>query len=162
MRRTIQQVWDAEGNQAQAFKHYLTALRLWPEHREALQMATAGMPVAVEKPVAQETPAEPQIKEPPQGLYAKEEEYLALPEKAPVQEEQREVADQIAVYREHGMELIVKADTRRLCLSSARCSARGRMILPAKDYSYRSSFELALELFQKKEYLAAKSSFSSP
>ncbi len=149
-----------EGNQAQAFKHCLTALRLWPEHREALQMATAGMPVAVDKLVAQKIPAEPQIKEPPQGLYAEEEEDLALPEKLRFKRSKEKSLTRSPCIANTGWNCIVKANTRRLCLSSARCSARVRMILRQRTIPTGSSFELALELFQKKEYLAASRAVS--
>jgi tetratricopeptide (TPR) repeat protein len=70
-----------EGKQPQALQQFLTALRLWPDHREALQMATARVPVPVEKQAVQKAQPEPQIKEMPA---------LPLSEKAPVQEEQQE------------------------------------------------------------------------
>jgi len=147
-----------EGKQAQAFQHFLTALRLWPDHREALKMATRRIPVAAEKQVVQKAPPESEIQEPPQELDA-EEENLASPEKAPVEEEQKEVVDQIAVYREYGMELYREGRHQEALVEFGKVLSARPDDPVTKDYSYRASFELAVELFQKKEYLAAKEQF---
>jgi len=147
-----------EGKQAQAFRHYLTALRLWPDHREALQMATSRIPGAAEKQVVQKAPTEPEIQEPPQGSDAEEED-LAFPEIAPVQEEEKEADDQIAVYREYGMELYREGRYQEALVEFSKVLSARPADPVAKDYSYRSSFELAVECFQRKEYLAAKEQF---
>jgi tetratricopeptide (TPR) repeat protein len=147
-----------EGKQAQAFQQFLTALRLWPDHREALKMATTRIPVAAEKQVVQKAPIEPEIQEPPQGLIAEGED-LASTENAPVQEEQKEVADQIAGYREYGMELYREGRYQEALVEFDKVLSARPDDPVTKDYSYRASFELAVELFQKKEYLAAKEQF---
>jgi tetratricopeptide (TPR) repeat protein len=147
-----------EGKQAQAFRHYLTALRLWPDHREALQMATTRIPVPAGKQAVQKIPSEPEIKEPPQES-GEEEEVLAYPEQAPVQEEPKEVVDQIAVYREHGMELYRESRFEEALFEFSKVLSARPDDPVARDYSYRSSFELALEFFQKQDYLAAKEQF---
>jgi tetratricopeptide (TPR) repeat protein len=147
-----------EGKQAQALQRHLTALRLWPDHREALQMATARIPVAGDTQPVQRPQPEPQIKEMPEKPAAAEAD-LPVPEKAPVQEEPKEVVDQVAVYREHGMELY-RERRHQEALSEFNKVLSAKPNDPvAKEYSYKSSFELAVEFFQKKEYLAAKEQF---
>jgi tetratricopeptide (TPR) repeat protein len=147
-----------EGKQPQALQQFLTALRLWPDHREALQLATARMPVPVEKQAVQKAQTEPQNKEMPEETAAVGEA-LPLSEKAPVQGEQQDAIEQIAVYREYGMELY------RECRYQEAFSEFNKVLgmkpddPVAKEYSYRSSFELAMEFFQKKDYLAAKEQF---
>ena len=147
-----------EGKQAQAFQQFLTALRLWPDYPEALQMASARKPVPAEKQVVQQVPSEPEIKEPSEGLTADEGD-RASSEKAPVQEEQKEVVDQIAVYREQGMELYHEGRFQEALFEFSKVLSARPDDPVAKDYSYRSSFELAVEFFQKKEYLAAREQF---
>jgi hypothetical protein len=93
-----------EGKQSQALQQFLTALRLWPDYPEALRMTVARRPVPAEKQVVQKAQPEPEIKEPPERL-ATEEEVPVFFEIPTVQEEPREVVEQIAGYREHGMEL---------------------------------------------------------
>jgi tetratricopeptide (TPR) repeat protein len=139
-----------EGKQLQAFQQFLTALRLWPDHREALQMATARMSVPVEKQAVQKAPPEPRTKQMP-----------ALPvlEKTPVQEEQQEVVEQIAVYREYGMELYREGRYQEALSEFKKVLGVKPDDPVAKEYSYRSSFGLAMEFFQKKDYLAAREQF---
>jgi tetratricopeptide (TPR) repeat protein len=139
-----------EGKQPQALQQFLTALRLWPDHREALQMATARVPVPVEKQAVQKAQPEPQIKEMPP---------LPLSEKASVQEEQEEVVEQIAVYREYGTELYREARYQEALSEFNKVLGVKPDDPVAKEYSYRSSFELAMEFFQKKDYLAAREQF---
>lgn len=145
-----------EGKQAQALRHYLAALRLWPDHPEALQMATAVRPVPAEKQVVRKVLSQPEVKEPPEQS-APEEEVLASYIYAPVQEEP--VVDQIAVYREHGMELYREGRYQDALFEFSKVLSESPDDPVAKDYSYRSSFELAVECFQRKEYLAAKEQF---
>jgi tetratricopeptide (TPR) repeat protein len=147
-----------EGKQAQAFQQFLAALRLRPDYPEALQMALARRPVPAEKQVVQKVQAEPDIKEPPQELSV-EEEALASSEKAQVLKEQKEDVDQTAVYREYGMELYREGRYQEALFEFNKVLSARPDDPVAKDYSYRSSFELAVEFFQKKEYLAAKEQF---
>lgn len=147
-----------EGKQAQALQQFLTALRLRPDYPEALQMALTRRPVPAEKQVVQKVQPEPEVKEPPQELSV-EEEALASSEKAPVQEEQKEDVDQIAVYREHGMELYREGRYQEALIEFNKVLSGRSDDSVAKDYSYRSSFELAVEFFQRREYLAAKEQF---
>ena len=147
-----------EGKKAQAFRQFLIALRLWPDHREALQMATTRTPVAAEKLVAEKAPTELEIQEPPQGSDAEEED-LPSPEIAPPLEEQKEAVDQIAVYREYGMELYREGRFQEALVEFGKVLSARPDDPVTKDYSSRASFELAVELFQKKEYLAAKEQF---
>jgi tetratricopeptide (TPR) repeat protein len=147
-----------EGKQPQALQQFLTALRLWPDHREALQMALAKRPVAAEKQVVQKVPSEAEIEEPSQGLSAEKED-LAPSEKAPVQEEEKEVVDQTAEYREQGMELYREGKYQEALSEFGKVLNVKPDDPVAKDYCYRSSFELAVEYFRKKEYLAAKEQF---
>jgi len=147
-----------EGKKAQALQQFLTALRLRPDYPEALQMALARRPVPGEKQGVQKIQPKPEVKEPSQELSVKEE---ALPssEEAPVQEEQKEDVDQIAVYREQGMELYREGRYQEALIEFNKALS-GRSDDPvAKDYSYRSSFELAVEFFNRREYLAAKEQF---
>jgi tetratricopeptide (TPR) repeat protein len=116
------------------------------------------MPIPAEKQVVQQVHPEPEIKVPPQELRV-EEEPLVSPEIAPVHEEPKEVVDQIAVYREHGMELYREGRNQEALFEFSKVLSVKPDDPVAKDYSYRSSFELALEFFQKKEYLAAKEHF---
>jgi tetratricopeptide (TPR) repeat protein len=146
-----------EGKQAQALQQYLTALRLWPDYPEALQqIAAARKPVPVEKQVVQKAPSEPEVKEPPQEMRV-EEEAPAPFEEAPAQVES--VVDQVAVYREYGMELYMEGRYQEALYEFSKVLGVKPDDPVAKEYSYKSSFELALEFFQKKEYLAAKEQF---
>jgi tetratricopeptide (TPR) repeat protein len=146
-----------EGKQAQALQQYLTALRLWPDYPEALQqMAAARKPVPAEKQVVQKAPSEPEVKEPPQEVMV-EQEAPAPFEEAPAQVEP--VVDQVAVYREYGMELYMEGRYQEALSEFSKVLGVKPDDPVAKEYSYKSSFELALEFFQKKEYLAAKEQF---
>jgi len=147
-----------EGKQAQALPHFLAALRLWPDYPEALQMALASRPVPSEKQVVQKVQSPPEIKERPQEL-SMEEGSLAFSEKAPVQEEQKEIVDQVAVYREYGMELYREGKYQEALTEFNKVLSAKPSDPVAKEYSYKSSFELAVEFFQKKDYLAAKEQF---
>jgi len=147
-----------EGKQSQALQQFLTALRLWPDHRGALQMATTRIPVPGDKPVVQKAQPEPQIKEIPEKPAAVAEE-IPVPEKAPVQEEPKEIVDQVAAYREYGMELYREGKHQEALSEFNKVLSVKPDDPVAKEYSYKASFELALEFFQKKEYLAAKEQF---
>jgi tetratricopeptide (TPR) repeat protein len=146
-----------EGKQAQAMRRYLTALRLWPDYPEALQqMALVRTPVPVEWQVVQKVPAEPDVKEPPQEAIV-EEEAPAPPEEPPAQVEP--AVDQVAVYREYGMELYWEGRYQEALSEFSKVLGVRPEDPVAKEYSYKSSFELAVEFFQKKEYLAAREQF---
>ena len=147
-----------EGKQAQALQHSLTALRLWPDSPEALQMTVARRPVPVEKQGVQRAQPKPEIKEPPEPM-ATEEEGSVFFEIPTVQEEPEEVVEQIAGYREHGMELYQEGRYQDALSEFNKVLSAKPNDPVAKEYSYKSSFELALEFFQKKEYLAAKEQF---
>ena len=147
-----------EGKQALALQHSLTALRLWPDYPEALQMTVARRPVPAEKQVVQKAQPEPEIKEPPERL-ATEEDVPVFFEIPTVQEEPKEVVEQIAGYREHGMELYQEGRYQEALSEFNKVLSVKQNDPVAKEYSYKSSFELAVEFFQKKEYLAAKEQF---
>jgi tetratricopeptide (TPR) repeat protein len=140
-----------EGKQPQALQQFLTALRLWPDRPEALQMATSRVPGPVEKQAVQKAQPELQIKEMPAPL--------PLSGKAPLQEEEQEAVEQIAVYREYGMELYREARYQEALSEFNKVLGVKPDDPVAKEYSYKSSFELAMEFFQKKDYLAAKEQF---
>jgi tetratricopeptide (TPR) repeat protein len=146
-----------EGKQAQALQQYLTALRLWPDYPEALQqIAAARKPVPAEKQVVQKAPSEPEVKEAPQEVRV-EEEAPAPFEEAPARVEP--VVDQGGVYREYGVELYREGRYQEALSEFSKVLGVKPDDPVAKEYSYKSSFELALEFFQKKEYLAAKEQF---
>ena len=146
-----------EGKQAQALQQYLTALRLWPDHPEALQqMAAARGALLAERQVVRKAQPEPEIKEPPQELWV-EEEALASYEEAPAQEEP--VAEQVAGYREYGMELYREGRYQEALSEFDKVLGVKPEDPVAREYSYKSSFELALESFEKKDYLAAREQF---
>jgi tetratricopeptide (TPR) repeat protein len=147
-----------EGRHAQALQQFLTALRFWPDHREALQMATRRIPVLGDKAVVQKTQPELQIKD----LSAKQPaaaDDLSTPEKAPAREDPKELVDQVAVYREYALELYLEGRYQEALSEFNKVLSVKPNDSVAKEYSYKSSFELALEFFQKKEYLAAKEQF---
>ena len=148
-----------EGKQSQALQQFLTALRLWPDYPEALQqVATARRPVPAEKQVIQKAQPEPETKEPPQELSVEEEAPASL-EQAPAQAEPIEVVDQVAVYREYGMELYREERYQEALTEFTKVLSVKPTDPVAKEYSYKSSFALAVDFFQKKEYLAAKEQF---
>jgi tetratricopeptide (TPR) repeat protein len=148
-----------EGQLSQALQQFLTALRLWSDYPEALQqVAVARRPVPSEKQIVQKAQPEPETKERPQELSVEEQApvFFEIPI---VQEEPKEVVDQVAVYREYGMELY-RGERYQEALTEFGKVLSVRPDDPvAKEYSYKSSFELAIEFFQKKEYLAAKEQF---
>ena len=147
-----------EGRHAQALQQFLTALRLWPDHREALQMATRRIPVIGDKAVVQKTQPEFQIKDMSAKPPAAADD-LSTPEKAPAREDPKELVDQVAVYREYALELYLEGRYQEALSEFNKVLSVKPNDSVAKEYSYKSSFELALEFFQKKEYLAAKEQF---
>jgi len=148
-----------EGKQPQALQHYLTALRLWPDYPEALQkIAAARRPVPAEKQVARKAPPEPESKEPPLKFWV-EEESPASSEEVPSQEEPKEVVEQIAGYREHGMELYREARYQEALAEFTKVLGVKPDDPVAREYSCKSSFEFALEFFKKEEYLIARDQF---
>ena len=148
-----------EGKQAQALQQYLTALRLWPDYPEALQqMAAARGPLPAEKQVIRKAQPEPEVKEPPQELWV-EEEAPASYEEAPAQEESKEVAEQVAGYREYGMELYREGRYQEALSEFYKVLGVKPEDPVAREYSCKSSFELGVESFEKKEYLAAREQF---
>jgi len=147
-----------EGKQAQALQQFLTALRLWPDHPEALPMVSAVRSAPAEKKVIQKGQPKPEIKEQPEMLTA-EERARSFLGKASVQEEPKEIVDQTAVYREHGLELYREGRYQEALFEFNKVLSVRPDDPVTKDYCYRSSFELAVEFFQKKEYLAAREQF---
>ena len=147
-----------EGKQSQALQQFLIALRLWPDHREALRLATTRIPVPGDKQVVQKARPETQVEETPEQPAAVEED-LPVSEKAPVQGEQKEIVDQAAEYREYGMELYREGRYQEALSEFSKVLSVKPNDPVAKEYSSKSSFELAVEFFQKKEYLAAKEQF---
>jgi tetratricopeptide (TPR) repeat protein len=147
-----------EGRHSQALQQFLTALRLWPDHREALQMATRRIPVLGDKAAVQKAQPELQIKDmsvkPPAAA-----DDLSTHEKAPALEDLKELVDQVAVYREYAVELYLEGRYQEALSEFNKVLSVKPNDSVAKEYSYKSSFELALEFFQKKEYLAAKEQF---
>ncbi len=147
-----------EGRHAQALQQFLTALRFWPDHREALQMATRRIPVLGDKAAVQKAQPELQIKDmsvkPPAAA-----DDLSTHEKAPALEDPKELVDQVAVYREYALELYLEGRYQEALSEFNKVLSVKPNDSVAKEYSYKSSFELALEFFQKKEYLAAKEQF---
>ncbi len=149
--------FQKEGKQAQALQQYLAALRLWPDYPEALQqVALARRPVPAERQAVQKAPSEPEIKEPPKEVKV-EEEAPAPSEESPAQAEP--VIDQVAVYREYGMELYREGRYQEALTEFSKVLSAKPDDPVAKEYSYKASFELAVEFFQKKEYLAAREQF---
>jgi tetratricopeptide (TPR) repeat protein len=150
---------EKEGKQAQALQQYLTALRLWPDSPEALQQTAAlRRPLPAEKQVVRKAQTEPEIKEPPQALWVDEEAPAAY-EEPPAQEEPKEVVEQIAGYRENGMELYREGRYQEALSEFDKVLGVKPDDPVAREYSYKSSFELAVESFEKKEYLAAREQF---
>jgi len=147
-----------EGKQSQALQQFLIALRLWPDHREALRLATTRIPVPGDKQVVQKARPETQVEETPEQPAAVEED-LPVSEKAPVQGEQKEIVDQAAEYREYGMELYREGRYQEALSEFSKVLSVKPNDPVAKEYSSKSSFELAVEFFQKREYLAAKEQF---
>jgi len=147
-----------EGKQSQALQQFLIALRLWPDHREALRLATTRIPVPGDKQVVQKARPETQVEETPEQPAAVEED-LPVSEKAPVQGEQKEIVDQAAEYREYGMELYREGRYQEALSEFSKVLSVKPNDPVAKEYSSKSSFELAVEFFQKREYLAAKKQF---
>jgi tetratricopeptide (TPR) repeat protein len=148
-----------EGKQSQALQQFLTALRLWPDYPEALQQLAVVRPsVPAEKQMVQKPQREPEPKEPPKELSVEEGARVSF-DQLPLQEEPREVVDQVAVYREHGMELYWEGRRQEALSEFSKVLSAKPNDPVAKEYSYKSSFELALEFFQKKDYLAAKEQF---
>jgi len=148
-----------EGKQSLALQQYLTALRLWPDHPEAVQqVAAVRRSFPAEKHFVQKAQREPGTKQPPKELAVEEEAPVPF-EQVPVQEEPKEVIDQVAVYREHGMELYRERRYQEALSEFSKVLTAKPNDPVAREYSYKSSFELALEFFQKKEYLAAREQF---
>ncbi|MGE5841917.1 MAG: hypothetical protein ACM335_06550 [Deltaproteobacteria bacterium] len=149
-----------EGKQSQALQQFLTALRMWPEYPEALQqIAAARRPISGEKQAVQKAPLEPRGKSMPGKPAAAAENIPAVLETALVPEEPKELVDQVSVYREHGMELYRQGRHQEALSEFSKVLNVKPNDPVAKEYSYKSSFELALEFFEKKEYLAAKEQF---
>jgi tetratricopeptide (TPR) repeat protein len=123
-----------------------------------LRLATTRIPVPGDKQVVQKARPETQVEETPEQPAAVEED-LPVSEKAPVQGEQKEIVDQAAEYREYGMELYREGRYQEALSEFSKVLSVKPNDPVAKEYSSKSSFELAVEFFQKREYLAAKEQF---
>lgn len=78
-----------------------------------------------------------------------------------VSQEEYEPVDQIAIYRDHGIELYNQKqyqDALEMFELVLRAEPRDKL---AVDYAYRSHFENAMTLFDDEDYLGAKSEFEA-
>ena len=72
-----------------------------------------------------------------------------------------ESTDQLAYYREHGLELFHAGQYREAILEFNKVLCVNPQDSTAKEYTYRSHFQTAMALFKEKDYLAAKEHFAA-
>ena len=208
-----------EGKFAEARRQFLAALRLWPDHQEALRTLTSKKRLSVKehivhillpgeslsklardyygdpakfvliarynqitdthlvqvgqeikvplladlaaKPAGEKTPEmDEKDQDIPQGYWDWSSLDAELAErKKPSETARAEGADQIASYRELGLELFREGRHQEALFEFNKVLCVYPDDGVATDYSYRASFELGLVLFQMKDYLAAREHF---
>jgi len=77
------------------------------------------------------------------------------------QEGDRERVDQVAIYREYGIELFGKKDYQEALVEFAKVLNAYPEDHLALEYSYKSYFQNAMTLFENKDYLAARDQFQA-
>ncbi|MBU2498026.1 MAG: tetratricopeptide repeat protein, partial [Proteobacteria bacterium] len=211
-------VLHKEGKYGEARRQFLTALRLRPDYREALEMLTARKRVFIERYIVHEIkPGESlsklamiyygdyrkfpviakynnlsdatrvyvgqEIKVPEiEGVvFMVPEERLATKEEKPAseafsdwaaleglleetvqqggQQGEQEAVDPVANYREHGIEFFEKEKYRDAILEFNKVLSVYPDDSVTKEYTYRAYYQIALALFEKKDYLAAREQF---
>ena len=208
-----------EGKFAEARRHFLAALRCWPDYPDALRTLTSRKRLPVEdyvvhtiqpgeslsklailyygdpakftiiarynqitdahlvqvgqqikvpllaelagEPVGEKMPrAEEQETEIPQGYWDWSSIESELAErKTPSETAKAEEMNQIASYRELGVELFREGRYQEALFEFNKVLCVYPDDQVAVDYAYRASFELGLVLFQMKDYLAAREQF---
>ena len=78
-----------------------------------------------------------------------------------LEEEESEPVDQVAVYRNHGIDLFNKKKYQEAIVVFNKVLKENPEDSLAKEYSYKASFEEGMILFGKKDYLAAKDKFEA-
>ncbi len=208
---------QSTGKLAEARRHLLTALRLWPEHAGALETLTTRKRLPVQgyilhelKPgeslsrlamtyygdaekfpiiaaynqihdaghvragqeikvplLADQMVERPEVEkldveegEAPQGYWDwASMEAEPAEGKPPLDREKAQEPDQISIYREMGLELFREGRYEEALSEFDKVLCVYPHDRVAADFGYQSSFEMAMELFQRKEYLAARDQF---
>ena len=208
-----------EGKFAEARRHFLASLRLWPDNADALRTLTSRQRLPVEEyvvhvlqpgeslsklamvyygdrekftviarynqitdadlvrvgqeikvPLLADMRAEPAAEKRPEA----EDEELEIPQgywdwssidselaerQMPSETAKTEEADQIASYRELGIELFKEGRYQEALFEFNKVLCVYSDDQVALDYAYRACFELGLVLFQMKDYLGAREQF---
>jgi tetratricopeptide (TPR) repeat protein len=76
-----------------------------------------------------------------------------------VKEEEKKPEDQIAIYRDHGVDLFRKKKYREAIVVFSKVLNERPEDSIALEYSYKSHFQEGITLFSKKDYLAARDQF---
>ncbi len=76
-----------------------------------------------------------------------------------VKEEEKEPVDQIAIYRDHGVDLFKRKKYREAIVVFNKVLNERSEDSIALEYSYKSHFQQGMNLFSKKDYLAARDQF---
>jgi tetratricopeptide (TPR) repeat protein len=95
-----------------------------------------------------------------EGHALKEQEYGETLE-AEHKEEEKQSVDQVAIYREHGVDLFRKGEYQEAIVELDKVLNVYPEDSMALEYSFKSYFQQGVALFEKKDYLAAKDRFES-
>jgi tetratricopeptide (TPR) repeat protein len=76
-------------------------------------------------------------------------------------EEEGKHIDQAAIYRDHGIELFEKEDYQEALVEFSKVLNVNPEDQVAIEYSYKSHFQNAMNLFENKDYLAARDQFQA-
>ncbi len=95
-----------------------------------------------------------------EGHALKEREYEETLE-AEHKEEEKESVDQVAIYRENGVDLFRKGEFQEAIVELDKVLNVYPEDSMALEYSFQSYFQQGVALFEKKDYLAAKDRFES-
>jgi tetratricopeptide (TPR) repeat protein len=95
-----------------------------------------------------------------EGLALEEQLYEEEME-AGLREEEEEVVDQVAIYRDHGVDLFTRGEYEEAIAEFGKVLNIYPEDNVALEYSFKSHFQRGVSLFQEKDYLAAKDRFES-
>ena len=123
------------------------------QHTGPEEEAPASYAEAEEKPAPAAETAE---EAPPAAETAAEE--APMPTKTA--EEEKEPVDQMAIYREAGIDFYKEKKYEAALIEFDKVLLENPEDMVALEYAYKSSFEYAMVLMQKEDYLSARDSFT--
>ena len=202
---------EKAGKYARARQQFLIALRLWPEHPEAINVLTTRKRIQIKRYVVHTVKAGDSVSKLANIYYGDSQKFpiiakyndlgdatrihigqrIKIPEikdvdffaaKEPLEteaitladmefakwdweqyalEERPEPVDQVAIYRNHGIDLFRKKEYQLAIVEFNKVINVQPEDKIALIYSHKSHYQLAVNLFHKRDYLKAREQFES-